>query len=121
MAAAMFWISVSQLPAAIAVGVQDVLNEYQRTAPWLLWQFSASAGGSCPAEAKTRRMPRVPRGVRSSRKPAQVLPLPTVSDAEVVAPTARVGRAAWATVEPDATRSAAQAAVTSKRCLMHRG
>src|SRR4051812_40939011 len=116
MAAAMFWISVSQLPAATAVGVQEVLYEYQRVAPWEVWQLTASADGSCPADANTRRMPRLPRWPRSSRKPAQVFPLPTVSLTEVVAPTASVGRAARAGPGRAVTASVTTVVATAARC-----
>src|SRR5688500_16868624 len=87
MAEAMVWICASQEPAATPVGVHVVLNEYQRTAPCAWWQFTASAGGAEPPDVKTRRMPIGPRRFRSSRKPAHVLPLPTVSPLDVVAPT----------------------------------
>src|SRR4051812_42580460 len=96
MAVAIAWISASHEPSATAAGVQEVLNEYQSTAPWVVWQFTASAGGTAPAEVKTRRMPSGPRLRRSLRKPAQVFPLPTVSLTDVVAPTVRAGQAACA-------------------------
>jgi hypothetical protein len=120
-AVAMFRISVSQLPAATATGVQDVLNENQSVAPFVVWQVSASAGGSCPADAKTRRMPRLPRLIRSSRKPAQVFPLPRVSFADVVAPTASVGRAARAGAGPVVTTSAITRTTTRVRYSEARG
>src|SRR5688572_30628909 len=87
MAAAIDWICPSHEPAAMATGVQVVLNEYQSTAPCMTWHVVASAAGAAPAEVNTRRSPSGPRWPRSSRKPAQVLPLPTVSATDVVAPT----------------------------------
>src|SRR5690348_13676323 len=92
----MFTISVSQLPAATATGAQEVLKENQSVAPYEVWQLMASGGGSGPALTESRRMPRWSRLSRSWRRAAQVFPLPTTSLAEVVAPTARVGRAARA-------------------------